>query len=176
MANEKNRVPATLIDYAVYRGNSRLIGTGDITLPSIKSQTSEISGAGIGGAVELPVLGHFDSMTVQITFRTMETSAAELMVPAAQDLVFRASQQIYDGAGGQLNTEGIVVYCRAIAKGNELGSLKPGEAMDGNVELEVLRLRVVKGGVEQYEIDKLNGIYRVLGVDYSAGVRADLGI
>lgn len=176
MGNEINRIPTVLIDYAVYLGNSRLIGTGEVTLPSIAAQTTEVSGAGIGGNLEIPVLGHFDSMVVGIAFRTQEIDAAELMRPVSHDLVFRASQQVYDGAGGNIKTEPVVVYARCMPKSQDLGKLKAGEAIDGKVELEVSRLRVVKDGRELMEIDKLNGIYRVLGTDYSASVRSDLGL
>jgi hypothetical protein len=176
LGNELNRVPTTLIDYAAYLGNSRLMGTGEVTLPSISAITSDVSGAGIGGKVEMPVMGHFDSMTLGISFRTVELAAAELMIPEAKDIVLRASQQIYDGAGGSIKSEGVVVYARVMPKSNELGALKPGDPIDGKVELEVLRIRVVKAGVELYEIDKLNGIYKVLGFDYTASVRADLGV
>jgi len=176
MANELNRIPAVLVDYAVYLGNSRLIGTGEVTLPSINAVTADLEGAGIGGKVELPVLGKFDSMTTSIAFRTLELAMSELMTPVAKDITVRASQQVYDGAGGNLSTEGLVVQMRVMPKATDHGSMKSGEAMDGKVELEVLRLRVSVGGRELYEIDKLNCIYRVNGVDYSASIRADLGI
>ncbi|MHB0998213.1 MAG: phage major tail tube protein [Armatimonadota bacterium] len=174
--NQKNRVPVVLNDYAIYLGNSRLIGTGEVTLPALSAITSEVSGAGIGGTVEMPVLGKFESMTVGINFRTVETAAADLMKPIAQDLVIRASQQVYDGVGGSISTEGLVVYCKCINKNHELGSFNPGNPVDGSIEMEVLRIRIVKAGEELVEIDKLNGIYKVRGVDYSAGIRADLGI
>lgn len=176
MANEINRIPTVLVDHAIYLGNSRLIGTGEITLPSISPQTAAVEGAGIGGSLEVPVLGHFDSMSLEIAFRTVELDAAELMKPVAHDLVIRGSQQSYDGAGGTLKTEPVVVYVRGMLKGNDQGKFKAGESVDGKVELEVLRIKMVKAGRELYEIDKLNGIYTVLGTDYTASVRSDLGI
>jgi P2 family phage contractile tail tube protein len=174
--NQKNRVPAVLNDYAVYLGNNRLVGTGEITLPNISPITAEVSGAGIGGTLELPVVGHYESMTIQISWRTMETDAFRLMAPIAQDIVLRASQQVYDGAGGTMDSERIVVFARVTPKPNDLGRFNPGEGMDGTTELEVLRLRIIKGVIELCDIDKLNGICRILGYDYSRQIREDLGI
>lgn len=171
-----NRIPTVLIDHAVYLGNSRMIGAGEVTLPSISAITTEVEGAGIGGKLEVPVLGHFDSFQVSIAFRTVELDAAELMRPIAHDLVFRGSQQMYDGAGGNITTEAISVFVKTMPKSIDIGKLKAGESMDSKVEFEVSRIRMVKAGLELYEIDKLNGIYRVLGTDYSASIRADLGI
>lgn len=176
MANEINRIPSVLIDYAVYLENSRLIGTGEITLPTLTAQTSEVSGAGIGGTLEIPVLAHFDSMTLGINFRTVEMDAALLMQPIAHKLLFRAAQQAFDGAGGQLFSESVLVYVTGVTKSHELGTLKVGEPVDAKVELEVTRIRIVKEGNELLEVDKLNGIYRVLGVDFGYEVRAELGI
>ena len=171
-----NKIPATLIDYAVYLGGNRLIGVGEVTLPSITAQTADVQGAGISGKVEMPVIGHFDAMTLKINFRTIETDAARLMAPGAHDLTLRAAQQVYEGALGSMKVEPLTIQARCVTKANELGKLMGGESPDGSVELEVLRLRVVKGGIELLEIDKLNNIFRVMGVDYSATVRAALGI
>lgn len=175
MANEINRIPTVVNNYAVYLGNSRLMGVGEVTLPSMSPVTAEQDIPG-GGKVELPVLGQYESMKLGLSFRTVERACAHLMRPIAMDIVCRSSQQVYDGAGGMISTEAVVIYARVMGGGPELGTLKVGEGMDGKIELEVLRIRAVKGGEELYEIDKMNGICRILGVDYSAQIRADLGL
>lgn len=175
MANPLGRIPATLIDYNVYRNNNRLVGVGEVTLPTLTAQTADVQGAGIAGKVELPVLGHFDSMTVKINFRTVEQDATSLLAPVVHDLTFRAAQQTYNGSAGALGVESLIVQIRGMAKVVELGKLMGGESPDGSVEIEATYLMVKKGGKKLVEIDKLNGIFRVNGLDYSSVTRAIIG-
>lgn len=174
--NQINRVPAVLNDYAIYLDNNRLVGTGEITLPNIGAITAEITGAGIGGTLELPVIGHTESMTMQIAWRTIETDAYRLLAPQVHDIVCRASQQVFDGAGGKMENERITLFARCMPKQFEQGKFKPGETIDSNTEMEVLRIRMVNGMIELCDIDKLNGIYKIMGTDYSKQIRDNLGV
>lgn len=171
-----NKIPSVLVDYAIYEDNTRLIGTGDITLPNIQSTTTEITGAGIGGAIEIPVKGKYQSMTIQIAFRTIESWASNLMTPETHNLTLRGAQQVYDGAGGRINTEPVTVFLSAFPKNLDLGKFTPGESTGTTAEMEVLRIKIVQNSRELLEIDKLNSILRIGGRDYSSSVRADLGV
>ncbi len=175
MAGERQRVPVSIINFNVYYGNSRLIGVGDeATLPSCSQMSSEVSGAGVGGTIDMPVVGHFDSMTCSIKFRSVERDAELLQQRGRHDLVFRGAQQVFDGAGGQVNVEGFVAFVGVISKGTELGTLKVGAPIDRSKEFEVVYYRELLNGEELLEIDKLNMVYRVRGVDQLSDVRRNI--
>ena len=62
-----NQIPERLINFRVYLDGSDLLGVASVELPSLESMSDTVSGAGIAGEVESPILGHFGSMTVTLT-------------------------------------------------------------------------------------------------------------
>ena len=67
------------------------------------------------------------------------------------------------------------MFLKAIPKSANLGNLVVGDGSGTETELEILYLKVELDGKERIELDKLNYIYKVDGVDYLAGVRSALG-
>ena len=59
MAAGSNKIPERLIGFRVYNDNNDLLGIATVTLPMIEAMTDTVSGAGIAGEVESPVLGHY---------------------------------------------------------------------------------------------------------------------
>ena len=62
-----NKVPERLINFRVYNDGNDLLGVANVDLPSIEAMSDTVSGAGIAGEVESPILGHFASMTATFT-------------------------------------------------------------------------------------------------------------
>ena len=56
-----NIVRDKLINYEVFVAGSRKLGTADVTLSSIEYKTTTLSGAGIGGEIEMPTPGQTGS-------------------------------------------------------------------------------------------------------------------
>ena len=52
-----NTVRDKLINFEVFKSGARKLGMADVTLPKIKNKTSTMSGAGIGGEIEMPTPG-----------------------------------------------------------------------------------------------------------------------
>jgi P2 family phage contractile tail tube protein len=169
-----NPIPEKLINFRAYLEGDNLIGVADVELPKLKAMTETVSGAGIAGEVESPVLGHYESMTVTVNFRMLNADAGTLATPAAHLLDFRGSQQVYDS--GVFKTVPVRVTVKAIPKSVDLGKFKVGAPTETGDEFEVVYLKIYVDGKERVEIDKYNSIARFDGVDVLAGVRADLGI
>ncbi|MBF1685406.1 MAG: phage major tail tube protein, partial [Selenomonas sp.] len=70
----------------------------------------------------------------------------------------------------------VKVNIRGLPKKGSLGSLKPAEHTDSKTTLEVTYLKVTIDGVRKVEIDKLNYIHFIDGVDYLKDVRRALGL
>ena len=50
----------------------KLVGITDtVNLPDFKTITASVSGAGIPGSIDMPVIGQFESMSMDIPFRTI---------------------------------------------------------------------------------------------------------
>lgn len=169
-----NPIPEKLINFRVYLEGDNLIGVADVELPKLVAMSETVSGAGIAGEVESPVIGHYGSMTTTINFRTVNSDAGTLATPKAHLLDFRGSQQVYDA--GVYSTVPVRVTMKAIPKSVDLGKFKVGSPTETSDEFEVVYLKLYVSGKERVEIDKYNNIARFDGTDVLAGVRADLGI
>lgn len=171
-----NPIPERLINFRAYVSGNNLAGVASVELPDIEAMTDTVSGAGIAGEIDSPILGHTASMATTITFRTITSDAMSLNAHKSHELEFRGSMQIYDAANGVYKTSAVRVAMRGIPKRNGLGSLEVGSTTDSEIELELSYLKIVIDDSEKIEIDKYNFKYVVDGVDYLASVKADLGI
>ena len=73
-----NIVPEQLVNYKIYNGFSDMIGTADVTLPSLESMTNEVKGAGIAGSYNSPVTGHYGPMSMTVNWRVITGDAITL--------------------------------------------------------------------------------------------------
>ncbi len=167
-----NPIPTVLNNYRVYVNNTVLVGTADITLPSIEQLAETIKGAGIAGEVPVSVLGMVKEMVCSLKFRTIENEIFQLGVPTQQSVQLRAALQNYDAGAGGPSITALSVRMQTTPKVLNLGKVEVATAMDSQVDLNVLYLRIFRGGVELCEIDPFNMIYRINGTDYLAAVSA----
>lgn len=171
---EKNfDIPEKINDFNVYDDGDRLIGLSDeVSLPEINELTSEMSGPGLLGPVESPTLGKFESMEMEIPFVTLYHSAFKLMRTfTSTKLTLRGAVQVSDGEGN-VAMKGMRVVVRGRKKGFTPGKFKQGEGTGSSVKLSLTYLMIELDGKQRLEIDKLNSIYRVDGVDMLAAIRA----
>ncbi len=175
MANV-NIVRDKLVNFEVYIAGGRKLGMADITLPSIEYKTATLSGAGIGGEIEMPTPGQTSSMELEINWRTINDDNAALLGVKAHDLELRGANENYDAGTGELSIEAVKINVRTLPKKGDLGGLKPADHTDTKSTLEVIYFKETIDGKRQIEIDKLNYIHYVNGVDYLEGVRRALGL
>ena len=171
-----NQIPEKLINVRVYKDGNVLLGVADVELPSIEFLTDTVSGAGIAGEVDSPVMGHTKSMSVKIKFRTVTANSILLHRPESHHLDIRGSLQFNDAGTGKLVTKAVKVVLKSIPKSGSLGKMEMGKPQDVEHELEVTYLKMDFDGVEALEVDKFNYIFRVQGEDFLAAVRKDLGM
>lgn len=143
-------------------------------LPSVEMQTAEIKGAGILGAMDMPVTGQLNSMTFTINLRSVNKNHGKIMKPGVRDIELRFVRDVITSEG-QTITEGTKIFITGVIKKYDPGKVEPPSTMEGSAEFETLRFRIVVDGTETLLIDKLNGIYQVNGVDHMKNIRAVLG-
>jgi P2 family phage contractile tail tube protein len=171
-----NPIPALLTNAKIYRDGADLLGVGTVELPNFEFMTESIAGLGIGGEMDMPVLGHFQSMTLKITWNTVNEASVTLLRPQAHHLDIRGSIQGYDAGAGSFPSTAVKVLVRAVPKTSGIGKFEPGKKMDPETELEVAYLKLWIGGKEKVEVDKFNLIFRVNDEDILADVRTNLGM
>lgn len=89
----------------------------------------------------------------------------------AVELVLRGSQQYTDRATGNVDQMGMRVVFRGRAKKLSPGDMKQGKAMNGSVTLGLTYIYIELDGNPKFELDKLNSVFKVNGVDLLAKVR-----
>lgn len=172
-----NVIPDKLINAKVYmEGSSALLGVADIELPSLEYVTESMSGLGIAGELDTPVIGHFKAISLKLKWNTVNENAVILLAPKTHQLDVRASVQKFDAGNGEFGTDAVKLVARTVPKKFGVGKAEPGKKMDSETELEVNYLKLSQGGKELVEIDKLNFICTIAGTDYLAQVRGDLGM
>ena len=170
-----NVIPEKGINFKVYLEGGELLGLAEGTIPVLEAMTSEVKGAGISGAIESIVLGHFNSTTFSLTWRSVTASFMKLAQHRTHEIELYSSIQMYDAGLGEYKTVQLYVFLKADTKTFTPGNLVVGDNMDTQCEFEVRYMKVELDGKERIEMDKQNMIYKVDGVDYVAQVRTDLG-
>ncbi len=176
MAAGQNQVPERLINFRVYNDSDDLIGIATVDMPEIQAMTDTVSGAGIAGEVETPVLGHYQAMTVTLNWRTVEKKAVELAAQKAHAVEVRGSQQIYDAANGEYSTVPVRAVMRLVPRNLSVGSFEPGSGTDTSTEFSVLYIKIFIDGKEVLEVDPFNYVAKFGDTDILESVRSDLGL
>ncbi len=171
-----NPIPAVLTNAKIYREGLDQLGVGNLELPAFEAMTESITGLGIAGEMEMPVKGHFKSMSVKLTWNTINDNAVSLLEPKAHHLDIRGSIQEYDPGTGLFVDKPVKVVVRSLPKSNGIGKWEPGKKMDPETTLEVAYLKLWMNGQERVEVDKFNFIFRINGQDMLADVRKNLGM
>lgn len=172
----QNNVPERLINFNVYNNSNALLGVATVELPELEAMSDTVSGAGIAGEVESPVLGHYASMTTTLSWRTIEKKALELCAPKAHSIDLRGSQQVYDAASGEYTSVAVRISMKVTPKNTSLGSFEPGATTDSEQEFEVNYLKLYVDGKAVVEIDKYNFVVKIGDKDVLSKVRKDLGL
>lgn len=138
-----------------------------VTLPDITWKKDTLTGAGIGGDIDVPLVGLAEAMNAQIDLRSISAdNAAILFEPGIKKLEVRFNQDrmMPDSSLKRVNTK---VFMTALSAGISNGSVQRGNAAEGNIKLSVHRIRRVEDGNELYLFDPAKQTLRVNGKDYS---------
>lgn len=168
-----NFVPEKINEYNVYTNGTKMIGlTEEVALPEIKMKSSTVEGPGIKGEIDSPTIGQFESMEATLKFRTLYSSATDLLDPTAtQNLTLRAAQQVLDRTSCSA-FKSLRVVLGGRTKSFNPGKVQRGESMDAELTVEVTYYMVEVDGQQVLLIDKLNDVYIVNGKDLLATINS----
>lgn len=159
-------LPEVINGYNVYDGNSKkLIGISDeVSLPSVDSKTTTISGAGILGDFDATVIGQFNGMEMEVPFRMLYGDVFKLFkLDEVAKLTLRGSEQTMKD--GEIKHIPLKVSVRGMAKTLEPGKVKNGEPTGSSVKLSLYYIKILLDGKEKLYIDILNNKFKVNGKD-----------
>lgn len=159
-------IPSKINMFNVYRDGNILAGlSGEVTLPDFEAISETISGPGILGEIDDPTIGHFGSQEIEIPFRTLADDGFTLMnLGNDVNLTLRGSIQVSTSGGG-VDYIGVRVVLRGKCKSFTGGTVKQGAAMGTSIKLELSYIRIDIDSKPRVELDKLNSVYKLDGVD-----------
>lgn len=161
--------------FAVYEDSLEYYGMAEVTLPETATKTGEITGAGIGGAFNSPYVGQIDPMSVTLNFRRTSKAAIRLAEPRNHQLDLRAAQQYWDNTAGRFKTQSVKHVIIGFPTKINLGKIANASPTEGSCEFSVTYFATFIDGEKVTEMDVLNNIYFVNGVDYAADIRKAIG-
>ncbi|GAB7080877.1 phage major tail tube protein [Megalodesulfovibrio paquesii] len=170
-----NPIPDKLINAKIYRAGDELLGVGEVTLPEFEYMKESMSGLGILGELETPVIGHFGNLTLSIAWNTVNAQAVVLLKTTGHQLQVYAAIQAYDAGLNSLVPRPVKLTANVLPKKAGLGKTAPGKKMDNDTEVEIVSMELWIDGEERLSIDKLNGICRIDGEDMLAEINSYLG-
>lgn len=165
-----------LTGYEVYYEGTRFLGMATVDLPEFNYKTNTISGPGIMGEIEFSGLGHTESLEITLNWRNITPELITLAEPRAHDLTLRLSQQNYDQANKNIQSEAVRIDFRGIPKKSPLGKLEHVEQTDSKSTFEIIRLDIYIAGDQVVKYDKVNYICEINGWDFLAEYRANVGL
>lgn len=170
-----NIVPEKMNNFNVYIDGEEQNGIAEGSFPAMQFMTSEVRGAGIAGVIDSPGLGHMQSMTVELTWRSITDKFIELLKPGGHTLNMFAEHLSFDAGRGEYVSRSVNIFMKAVTKEYELGRLVVNDSAETKTTHEVYYLIMFVDGAEVLCVDKYNFIYRVKGTDYLAQTRRALG-
>lgn len=168
-------VDELVINYAIYEDATEHLGTTEVTLPDLEYMTEELQGAGIAGTIEEIIMGHLNAMSTTLNFRTVTKSAVSLMEPRVHKIDLRVAQQQMNMRTSQTKVASVKHIMKVKPKKTALGKVASASTADVSGEYAVSYYAMYLEGKKVTEIDPLNFICIINGVDYLKEVRKALG-
>jgi P2 family phage contractile tail tube protein len=164
------QIPRVLKNFSLFadgRGLAGLIET--LTLPTITLKMEEFR----GGGMDAPVEHDMGMEKLEGTFQLQEYN------PDIMALLGQANVQLT--ARGAIRRDGedaaaVVVNMTGMIKQKEPGDWKAGESSMPTFSYTLRYYKLTVDGREIYEIDKVNMVRRVNGVDQLATIRQAIGV
>lgn len=154
----------------VYSNNVLVAKDVEFTLPEVSPTMADVEAM---GTMSIPLWSRLDNMEMSITKIGLDKGLSNLLQPELKPLEFRFPQEVMDANG-----ETKVVSCKAFIKGMNTTvpgiGITPGEASSNELTYAVTRYQLFVDGEEILLIDRLAGIVRIAGKDYTSGLQSML--
>ena len=163
------------VNFAIFEDGTEYLGMASVGMPTLSNLVQSINGAGIAGNIEAVIKGHVDNMTLTLNFRTTTPQSVKLSELRRHIIDLRVAQQNEDTINNSLGVTREKHVMVVIPKTHNVGNIAPASPSNGTGEYAVRYWATWIDGKKVREIDPVNFIYMVDGVDYLADVKKALG-
>ncbi|NWA25762.1 phage major tail tube protein [Pseudomonas gingeri] len=166
-------VPQTLYNTNLFVDGINFAGeVPSLSLPKMTIKTDEYRGGGMDVGIEMDQ--GMEKMEASFSTKGVRREAMSKFGLADQtgfNSVFRGSFKGQKGA-----TTAVIATLRGMLKEVDPGDWKPGDAAEMKFSIAISYYKLEVGGRLMYEIDAINCVRVIDGVDQLAQVRRDLGL
>jgi uncharacterized protein len=150
-------------------GASYLGLVASVTLPKLRRKLEDWRGGGMDGTVKIDMGA--DAMELEFTTGgPMRDVLRQFGLTSLSGAFLRFAGAYQDDGTGSVDTVEITV--RGRHEEIDMGEAKPGEGGEFKVKSALTYYRLDWNGVTEIEIDVLNGVFVVGGIDRTAEIRA----
>mgnify|MGYP002510799260 CR=1 FL=1 len=171
---EVYKLPDKVNNFNVYDGKTKLIGvSAEITLPSFEPLTDTLNVAGMAGEIESEVIGSFGSMKMEIPFENLYGDFFAFAA-STNPIVIRGAMEVFNTQTQVKDTEVIVITVKGRTLSINSGKFKKGGKGQPSITKELTYIKIVLNNKTQVELDKMNSIFILGGVDLFAKIRSQI--
>lgn len=166
-------IPQVLYDTNLFMGGISFSGdVPSVTLPKITVKTDSFRGGGMGGEIEMDMgLEKLEASFVTTGVRREAMKYFGLADQTACNAVFRGA---FKGLAGKVTP--VIATLRGLLKELDMGDWKPGDKAENKYAIALQYYKLEIDNRVMYEIDMVNCVRVIDGVDQMADVRNALGL
>ena len=146
-----------------YLDNTLVAKDVEMTLPEVAFIMAEVDAM---GTMSIPVWQRVENMELTITKIGVDSGFTKMVTPKIQNCEARFVQNVTD-ANGNTTPKGCKAFIKCIPTKIPGIALTVGEGSSNEFAATVTRYQLFVDGEELFLIDRLAGIVRVNGVDYT---------
>ncbi|AMC35388.1 phage major tail tube protein [Janthinobacterium sp. B9-8] len=167
-------LPSKLKGFNVFMDGINFVGkVSEVTLPKLSRKMEEYRGGGMGGTVDID-LG-LEKLEMSATYGGFMREIFTTFGAATHDAVLIRFAGGYQREDSE-EVDAIEVIMRGRHKEIDMGSAKPGEDTEFKVSSSLSYYKLTLNGKTQAEIDTVNMIEIIDGVDRLAKMRSAIGL
>ena len=163
-----------LVNMNLYFDGNDFVGeVQELTPPKVTPKFREYMAGGMGATIDIPT-GEVEKLESDFTLNSVSRTVLKQLkvVPGSTvPFEFRGATVSQDGSKGR-----VIVTQRGLIKETDYGSWKPGEDTTLKIGMTLDYYRLTIDGEVIHEIDPVNFVCVINGVDQTAELRAALGI
>lgn len=167
----QRRVFANVVDHRLIDGGQTVEDVTSVGLPDVSHPTTNISGSGMAGSIDMPDTTRVDPMTLTINHNN-GINCAKLARAGVHNIEFRAARQRFNTGNANMGTESVKFRVQCVHQQTQKGNIESGNPFGSTETYSVIRYEEIVNGRNTVLVDVARGIVEFDGIRYSDDVQS----
>lgn len=164
------KIRNNVVDHRLKDGADFVEDVTSVEPPQMSFTTSELSGAGLGGKINMPDRNQLEAMSFKVNHNNGR-NCEKLARPGKHQIEVRLARQDMDTAAGEMGLVSDKYRLTGLLTSTQDGNVEKGNPQSGSCEYSLLRMEHERGGVIINLVDILTNQLVVDGVDFSSELK-----